>query len=70
VQLEYIPIPKPLAKNLWLIRQRVVASGMQLLNEAEIEQELGEHRGGQRESKKVYIDSNIIITLVTGKNYN
>ncbi len=54
---EYIP-QTPLAKKLWEIRTRAIfrrnealcaiASGMQLLNEAEIEQELAERRGGYR----------------------
>ncbi len=48
-QSEYIP-QTPLAQKLWQIRQRAIASGMQLLNEAEIEQELAERRGGYRES--------------------
>ncbi|MGI8503234.1 MAG: hypothetical protein ACR2LR_19200 [Hassallia sp.] len=42
---EYIP-QTPLAKKLWEIRTRAIASGIQLLNEAEIEQELAERRGG------------------------
>jgi hypothetical protein len=46
---EYIP-QTPLAKKLWEIRTRAIASGIQLLNEAEIEQELAERRGGYRES--------------------
>ena len=46
---EYIP-QTPLAKKLWEIRQRAIASGLQLLSEAEIEQELAERRGGYRES--------------------
>lgn len=46
---EYIP-QTPLAKKLWEIRRRALASGLQLLNEAEIEQELAERRGGYRES--------------------
>ncbi|WP_263627822.1 hypothetical protein [Komarekiella delphini-convector] len=40
----------PLAKKLWEIRQQAIASGIKLLNEAEIEQELAERRGGYRES--------------------
>ncbi|MUG99958.1 hypothetical protein F7734_49860 [Scytonema sp. UIC 10036] len=48
-QSEYIP-QTPLAKKLWEIRTRAIASGLQLLNEAEIEQELAERRGGYRES--------------------
>ena len=39
----------PLAKKLWEIRQRAIASGLQLLSETEIEQELAERRGGYRE---------------------
>ena len=46
---EYIP-QTPLAKKLWEIRNRAIASGIQLLNETEIEQELAERRGGYRES--------------------
>ncbi len=42
---EYVP-QTPLAKKLWEIRTRAIASGMQLLNEAEIEQDLAELRGG------------------------
>lgn len=41
---EYIP-QTPLAKKLWEIRTRAIASGIKLLNEAEIEQELAERRG-------------------------
>lgn len=47
-EAEYIP-QTPLAKKLWEIRQRAIASGLQLLNEAEIEQELAERRGEYRE---------------------
>jgi hypothetical protein len=46
-QSGYIP-QTPLAKKLWEIRQRAIASGMQLLNEVEIEQEIAERRGGYR----------------------
>ncbi|KYC42976.1 hypothetical protein WA1_12780 [Scytonema hofmannii PCC 7110] len=46
---EYTP-QTPLAKKLWEIRTRAIASGLTLLNEAEIEQELAERRGGYRES--------------------
>ena len=46
---EYVP-QTPLAKKLWDIRQRAIASGLPLLNEAEIAQELAERRGGYRES--------------------
>lgn len=47
-EAKYVP-QTPLAKKLWNIRQRAIASGLQLLNEAEIEQELAERRGGYRE---------------------
>lgn len=49
IESEYVP-QTPLAKKLWEIRQRAIASGLQLLNQAEIEQELAERRGGYRES--------------------
>lgn len=49
INTEYIP-KTPLAKKLWEIRQRAITSGIKLLNEAEIEQELAERRGGYRES--------------------
>ncbi|PAX45705.1 hypothetical protein CK510_30385 [Brunnivagina elsteri CCALA 953] len=39
----------PLAQKLWSIRQRAIASGMQLLTESELEQELAERRGGYNE---------------------
>lgn len=44
LESEYVP-QTPLAKKLWEIRQRAIASGMQLLNEEEIERELAERRG-------------------------
>ncbi len=47
-QSDYIP-QTALAKKLWEIRQRAIASGMQLLNGVEIAQELAERRGGYRE---------------------
>ncbi|MBD2593693.1 hypothetical protein BCD64_22870 [Nostoc sp. MBR 210] len=49
INKEYIP-QTPLAKKLWEIRQQAIASGIKLLNEAEIEQELAERRGGYSES--------------------
>jgi hypothetical protein len=49
IDTEYIP-QTPLAKKLWEIRQRAITSGIKLLNEAEIEQELAERRGGYCES--------------------
>lgn len=48
-EAKYIP-QTPLAKKLWDIRQRAIASGLPLLSEAEIAQELAERRGGYRES--------------------
>jgi hypothetical protein len=38
-----------LGKRLWAIRQRAIANGMQLLDDAQIEQEVLERRGGLRE---------------------
>jgi hypothetical protein len=38
-----------LGKQLWEIRQRAIANNMPLLDEAEIEQELIERRGGLRD---------------------
>ena len=46
---DFVP-QTPLGKKLWEIRQRAIASGLQLLNEDEIEQELAARRGGYRES--------------------
>ncbi|MBO3464305.1 hypothetical protein G7B40_012515 [Aetokthonos hydrillicola Thurmond2011] len=46
---EYTP-QTPLAKQLWEIRNRAIASGMRLLNSEEIEQELAERRGGYLEA--------------------
>lgn len=45
---EFVP-QTPLGKKLWEIRQRIVASGVPLLNEEELERELAERRGGWRE---------------------
>jgi hypothetical protein len=45
---EFIP-QTALAQKLWSIRQRAIASGMQLLTESELEQELAERRGGYNE---------------------
>lgn len=42
---DFVP-QTPLGKKLWSIRQRAIASGLQLLNEDEIEQELAARRGG------------------------
>jgi hypothetical protein len=49
VEPEYTP-QTTLAKKLWEIRQRAIVSGLQLLNEEEVERELAERRGGYRES--------------------
>ncbi|MDJ0618362.1 MAG: hypothetical protein QNJ63_16720 [Calothrix sp. MO_192.B10] len=46
---DFVP-QTPLGKKLWSIRQRAIASGLKLLNEEEIEQELAARRGGYRES--------------------
>ena len=46
---DFVP-QTPLGKKLWKIRQRAIASGLQLLNEDEIEQELATRRGGYSES--------------------
>jgi hypothetical protein len=39
----------PLGKKLWEIRQRAIANGMTLLDESEIEQEVIDRRGRDRE---------------------
>lgn len=44
-QLEFVP-QTPLGKKLWEIRQRIVASGVPLLSDEELEQELALRRGG------------------------
>ena len=49
LESDFVP-QTPLGKKLWKIRQRAIASGLQLLNEDEIEQELAARRGGYRES--------------------
>ena len=46
---DFVP-QTPLAKKLWSIRQRAIASGLQLLSQDEIELELTARRGGFRES--------------------
>ncbi len=46
---DFVP-QTPLAKKLWEIRQRAIATGLRLLNEDEIEVELATRRGGLRES--------------------
>jgi hypothetical protein len=48
-EAKFIP-QTPLSKKLWEIRHRAIASGLQLLNEDEIEQELAARRGGCSES--------------------
>jgi hypothetical protein len=39
----------PLGKKLWEIRQRAIANGMALLEPTQIEQELLDQRGGDRD---------------------
>ena len=46
---DFVP-QTPLGKKLWKIRQRAITSGLQLLNEDEIEQELAARRGRYSES--------------------
>ncbi|MBD2629479.1 hypothetical protein VB713_23410 [Anabaena cylindrica UHCC 0172] len=46
---DFVP-QTPLAQKLWEIRQRAIATGLRLLNEDEIEQELAARRGGFCES--------------------
>ncbi|MUG97296.1 hypothetical protein F7734_35195 [Scytonema sp. UIC 10036] len=43
-QPEFVP-QTPLGKKLWEIRQRIIASGVPLLSDEELEQELAERRG-------------------------
>ena len=45
LESEFVP-QTPLGKKLWEIRQEIVASGVPLLNEEELAQELAERRGG------------------------
>jgi hypothetical protein len=47
---EFVP-QTPLGKRLWEIRQRIVASGIPLLSDEELEQELAERRGGWQEKE-------------------
>ncbi|GAA6618400.1 hypothetical protein [Scytonema sp. NUACC26] len=47
-QPEFVP-QTDLGKKLWEIRQRIVASGVPLLSDEELEQKLAERRGGWRE---------------------
>ena len=49
LESDFVP-QTPLGKKLWKIRQKAIASGLKLLNEDEIEQELAVRRGGYRES--------------------
>jgi hypothetical protein len=46
---EFVP-QTSLGQKLWKIRQAAIASGMQLLTESELEQELASRRGGYSES--------------------
>jgi hypothetical protein len=41
----------PLGKKLWEIRQRIVKSGVPLLNDEELEREIAERRGGWQEKE-------------------
>jgi hypothetical protein len=41
--------PTPLGKKLWEIRQAIVASGVPLLSDDELEREIAERRGGWQE---------------------
>lgn len=45
---EFLP-QTPLGQKLWNIRQRAIEEGMQLLSEEELEQELANRRGRDRE---------------------
>lgn len=45
---EFVP-QTPMGKKLWEIRQKIVESGVPLLSEEELEQELAERRGGWQE---------------------
>lgn len=49
LESEFVP-QTPLAKKLWEIRQEIVASGVPLLSEEELERELVERRCGWREA--------------------
>jgi hypothetical protein len=49
LESEFVP-QTPLAKKLWEIRQEIVASGVPLLSQEELERELAERRGGWREA--------------------
>ena len=39
------PLVAPLAKKLWELRQKIIASGRPLLDRDDIEQEIAEQRG-------------------------
>ncbi len=47
---EFIP-QTPLGNRLWQIRQLAIDDGLELLNEEQLEQELKERRGDNRESE-------------------
>ncbi|MEB3355889.1 MAG: hypothetical protein VKK04_04130 [Synechococcales bacterium] len=47
---EFMP-QTPLGKKLWEIRQRIVKSGVPLLSDEELEQEIAERRGGWQETE-------------------
>lgn len=44
------PLRTPLAKKLWELRQKIIASGVPLLDWDDIEREVQERRGGVREA--------------------
>lgn len=45
------PLVTPLAKKLWELRQKIIASGVPLLDWNDIEREVQERRGGVREEE-------------------
>jgi hypothetical protein len=44
------PLRTPLAKKLWELRQKIIASSVPLLDWDDIEREVQERRGGVREA--------------------
>jgi hypothetical protein len=44
------PLRTPLAKKLWALRQKIIASGVLLLDWDDIEREVQERRGRVREA--------------------
>ena len=45
------PLATPLAKKLWELRQKIIASGVPLLDWDDIAREVQERRGGMREEE-------------------